>query len=92
MKYFLTLISFVSLSAQSVEKSVTNMRGVFYDSFAFNQDISNWNVSNVTTMRDMFHNSPVFNQDLSSWNVINVSDFSNFNYNTPQWTLPKPIF
>ena len=30
MKYFLTLISFVSLSAQSVEKSVTSAIGNFY--------------------------------------------------------------
>ena len=44
---------------------------------AFNQDISNWDVSNVTDMSYMFCNCKVFNQDISKWDVSNVKN-SNF--------------
>jgi surface protein len=43
-------------------------------STAFNQDLSNWNVSNVETMYEMFHGSNI-NQDLSNWNVSNVTSW-----------------
>ena len=39
---------------------------------SFNQDISDWDVSNVTDMSKMFAYA-VFNQDISSWNVSNVT-------------------
>ena len=42
----------------------------------FNQDISNWDVSNVTDMSYMFYES-FFNQDRSAWDVSNVD---NMNY------------
>ena len=35
----------------------------------FNQDISNWDVSNVTNMDCMFRLWGSFNQDISSWDV-----------------------
>jgi len=41
----------------------------------FNQDISQWNVSNVKDMGLMFHESQ-FNQDISKWNVSNVINMS----------------
>ncbi len=47
---------------------VTTMYGMFR-SMNFNQDISDWNVSNVEEMLYMFQNNPNFNQDLSNWNV-----------------------
>ena len=33
---------------------INDMRNLFYDKKDFNQDISQWNVSNVTDMSDMF--------------------------------------
>src|SRR5690606_729477 len=39
---------------------------------AFNQPLSNWDLSNVTDMDAMFGNATAFNQDLSNWNVSNV--------------------
>ena len=38
----------------------------------FNQNISNWDVSNVINMNQMFFNADSFNQDISMWDVSNV--------------------
>ena len=43
------------------------------EQLSFNQDISNWDVSNVTDMNYMFTNAKKFNQDISSWDVNNVN-------------------
>ena len=45
---------------------------MFFKCNKFNQDISNWNVSNVTDMTGMFDGCESFNQDLSDWNVYKV--------------------
>ena len=39
----------------------------------FNQDISNWNVSNGPNMDGMFSYTKNFNQDISTWDVSNVT-------------------
>jgi len=52
---------------------VTNMNKFFYQNDVFNQDISNWDVSNVINMSQMFEEY-AFNQDLSNWDVRNVTD------------------
>jgi surface protein len=49
------------------------MRYMFATS-PFNQDISNWDVSQVTNMEYMFNNAQAFNQNISSWNVSNVTN------------------
>jgi surface protein len=41
----------------------------------FNNDISNWNVSNVINMKEMFYES-IFNKDISKWDVSKVTDMS----------------
>ena len=41
---------------------------------SFNQDISNWDVSNVTDMSAMFNDATNFNQDISNWDVSSVTD------------------
>ena len=40
----------------------------------FNEDISDWDISQVTNMNMMFSHADSFNGDLSSWNVSNVTD------------------
>lgn len=56
--------------------------GMFFGCTLFNQDISNWNVSNGITMSFMFQNSG-FNQDISNWNVSNATTLSAFFRGTP---------
>ena len=52
----------------------------------FNEDISNWDVSNVTDMQFMFFNNSQFNQDISKWDVSNVTTmdrmFQNYVYSS----------
>ena len=35
----------------------------------FNENISDWNVSNVTNMKQMFGTAEVFNQPIEKWNA-----------------------
>ena len=66
------------LPTNSENKSiVTNMSGMFFNTDAFNQDISEWDVSSVTNMSEMFFHSRMFNQDISKWDVSNVTNFNN---------------
>ena len=62
----------------------------------FNQDISNWDVSNVTNMSAMFYDAVSFNQNLSKWNTAKVTDMSwmfagakTFNQNISNWNVTK---
>ena len=43
----------------------------------FNEDISNWNVTNVKNMEGLFMNLQYFNQPLNDWDVSNVENMSN---------------
>ena len=49
---------------------------MFRNGFAFNKDISAWNVSSVTNMRQMFDNANAFNQTLNTWDVSNVTSMN----------------
>jgi surface protein len=42
----------------------------------FNDDISNWNVSNVRNFCRMFEDARLFNQNLSKWNTKRAADMS----------------
>ncbi|HJM48056.1 MAG TPA: BspA family leucine-rich repeat surface protein [Candidatus Marinimicrobia bacterium] len=46
----------------------------------FNDDISNWDVSNVTNMSYLFSGATSFNQDLSSWDVSSVESMGHIFY------------
>ena len=72
------------------------MEAMFYANSVFNQDISNWDVSNVTDMNFMFA-STNFNGDISKWDVSNVIDMhcmfkdSKFNGDISQWNVSNVI-
>ena len=76
--------------------SVTTLYGMFGQAFAFNQDISGWDVSSVENMGYMFYDAGAFNQDISGWNVGSVTNFGSmfwksiltelaFNQNLCEW-------
>ena len=50
---------------------------MFFNGY-FNQNISQWDVSNVTDMYSMFNYAYSFNQDLSIWDVENVTSCAYF--------------
>ncbi|MGQ0973442.1 BspA family leucine-rich repeat surface protein [Acinetobacter baumannii] len=47
--------------------SVTDMRYMFYEAKAFNQNIADWNIKNVMFFENMLNGATSFNQDLSAW-------------------------
>jgi surface protein len=58
----------------------------------FNEDLSNWDMSNATNLSHMFQCCRRFNSDVSRWNVSNVTDFSEmfvqcnvFNSDVSRW-------
>ena len=51
---------------------VTDMSGLFWSKYTFNEDLSRWDVSSVTDMSWMFYGSEAFNSNISSWNVSQV--------------------
>ena len=52
---------------------MTDMSRLFHKRTAFNQDISNWDVSNVNNMNSMFQDAESFNQPIGDWDVSNVT-------------------
>ena len=73
--------------------SVTDMSGMFIDTYSFNGDLSTWDVSSVTNMHRMFTSSAFNNSSISSWDVSNVTDMSwmftasLFNGNISSWDV-----
>ena len=60
----------------------------------FNEDISEWDVSNVTNMNAMFYEASSFNQDIGDWDVSSVTDMyamfygaSAFNQDISGWCV-----
>lgn len=79
-----------------VTTRVTDMGELFSYNISFNQDISNWDVSNVTNMEEMFASTKIFNQPLDKWNVSNVTNMEGmfastkmFNQSLDNWDVSK---
>ena len=75
---------------------ITDMSKLFEGNPAFNQDISNWDVSNVNNMNGMFRNAQSFNQPIDIWNVSNVTQMEEmfsgaYSFNQPigSWNVSK---
>lgn len=79
----------------SLPPSITNLSNAFRGATSFNQNISDWDVSNVTDMSSMFWSASAFNQPLD-WDdktssVANMSamfrDAGSFNQNIGAWDV-----
>ncbi|WP_052479017.1 BspA family leucine-rich repeat surface protein [Vibrio jasicida] len=57
-------------------RGITDFSNLFSNNRTFNQDISEWDVSNGTKFNGMFFNARSFNQNLSKWDVSKATDFS----------------
>jgi len=67
---------------------------MFNDATSFNQDISQWDVSNATTFGYMFAEATSFNQDISKWDVSKANDFFNMfrgaaSFDQDLWQWPQ---
>ena len=72
------------------------MANMFQGSWAFNQDISHWDVNLVKNMNSLFAQAYSFNQPIGNWNVSAVTDmgamFVNaYSFNQPigNWNVAK---
>ncbi len=75
--------------------SIINMIGMFWEATEFNQDISDWDVSNVTRiyMQWLFLEASSFNQNLSKWCVENIqTEPINFSIGSPLEEENKPVW
>lgn len=82
----------------TIPNTVTNVSGMFYYATSFNQDISNWDVSNIVDFSFMFFYANSFNQDISGWDVSNAIDFNSmfqhavsFNQDIGGWNVSNAI-
>ena len=54
-------------------EAVTDMSGMFYYAWSFNQNIGGWDTSSVTDMTDMFAGTSSFNQTIGGWDTSSVT-------------------
>ncbi|MFV0505830.1 MAG: BspA family leucine-rich repeat surface protein [Bacteroidales bacterium] len=76
--------------------NVTNIRGAFSYTTAFNQPLNEWDVSNVTLFGWSFRNTTAFNQPLNEWDVSSAEEMWNmfhsataFNQPLDKWDVSK---
>jgi hypothetical protein len=56
--------------------------------YTFNQDISNWDVSNGVNFEGMFKDSASFNKNINKWKVLNGTNFKNMFYGAEDFNQP----
>jgi Mycoplasma protein of unknown function, DUF285 len=88
----LTCPTFLLLPFSWNTSSVTKMDSMFARAFAFNADVSTWDVSRVIDLDNLFAGC-LFNQDLSRWSVGAATSMaymfqsSNFNRDISAWDV-----
>ena len=77
----------------SAQPAVLSM---FSSTHTFDDDLSDWDVSEMTSLRYMFDRAHAFNGDISDWDVSKVTDMtymfsgaSNFNGDLSDWDVSK---
>jgi len=78
--------------------AVTDMTGMFFNCYEFNQSLDNWDVSNVTNFTEMFAACLAFNQPLNNWNTSSAIHLSgmfsgciNFNQPLDNWNVSNVL-
>lgn len=56
--------------------NITNLEGIFYNCYLFNQPVGNWDTSNITNLKRAFAGCFLFNQPIGNWNISNVTNLS----------------
>lgn len=88
------------LSWGSTTGNFTNISSMFSQANNFNQDISDWDVSNLTSVVQLFLFNTAFNQNLSNWSLTSLTNaslmfYGAFAYNnggvTLDWTGKIPL-
>lgn len=86
--------SYKLVSVAPIPSTITNASRMFQGATMFNQNISDWDVSNITNMEGMFYGATSFNQDISNWDVSNVQTMrfmfekaSSFNQDLSGWDV-----
>jgi surface protein len=67
------------------------MKFMFYHANIFNNDISNWNITNVNDLSRMFCNTNDFNQNLTKWNISKNTNISGMFKNSSIQKTNKPL-
>jgi surface protein len=67
--------------------SVTSIANMFYNT-PFNQDISNWDVSNVQDMSGMFGDTSAFNQPIGNWDVSSAKNMNSMFWGASAFNQP----
>lgn len=98
--YFFTnclKLSSVPTASTSTARAI-NTASMFEGCSLFNENISNWDVSNVVNMGSMFKGATIFNQPLGSWNVAKVANMSamfreasSFNQSIANWNVSNVL-
>ena len=85
----------VPTTSEGIE-TVTDMRNMFRNADAFNQDIGGWDTSSVTDMGYMFMSASAFNGNIGSWDTSSVTNMgfmfrsaSAFNQDLSGWCVTE---
>jgi surface protein len=56
------------------------MMSMFRHAYAFNQDVSSWDISRVESMNRMFEGAKLFNRDLCKWGQFKKFPYDHSSY------------